>query len=505
MWLLLLPFALVNVAFFMAVVPLGLNPKVSPVQAIPAGRGGKPWRGTRRTLEAALRLLGLALTAWSVLAAVCVAMDLVGWQHVRRSAAATVGWLQFLHWGWLDHPERQYALTAAIPLVLVIVLWLLARHTWAVQERTRVRAATPTTALTPLEDRRMWNGERPVARLRAVHLSVALGIVAAALMMPLWQRGGTAAGNLLSDVWHRPDGPVVTVLSAAIAAFLATAMVLACRPSMTDREQPQEEGQKPPPVGYMRRMHWLGLPLIAAAAAVVLRGRYWDSAWPQGTTGPLPGLAASLDILFAVTALLLLTVTVLALVLRLMAMRGARPEVTGPDRVDEPAQTTAPPAAATPGHPVATQPVWCGLAPAVLATVGSLLMAGGAAGLALAAARLLGQPVTVLETGGAGGLIVPTAFEWAAAAASIPGSDPGSGPTRSSYPRDRSFRHSWPRTYSEGSANRDCRSAPPRCWQVPQALAHPAPELSTATGRYCASNLALRPRQFGRFRANSSL
>ena len=202
LWLLLLPFELVNVAFFAAVVPLGVKPTHCPVRARSAGPGeGKPWQVTRRTLEAALRLLGLALTAWSVLAAVCVAMDIVGWQYVRRTTAETVGWLRFLHWGWLNEPARQYVLTAAVPLLLVIILWLLARHTWAVLERTQVKAAQPDgDLLTPLEDRRMWNGERPVARLRSVHLSVALGIVAAALMLPLWQPGGH--GDCDSALWH---------------------------------------------------------------------------------------------------------------------------------------------------------------------------------------------------------------------------------------------------------------------------------------------------------------
>ena len=414
LWLLLLPFELVNVGFFAAVVPLGVNPDDYRVPTGPGGEG-KPWRATRRMLESALRLLGLALTAWSVLAAVCVSMDIVGWQYVRRTPAETVGWLRFLHWGWLDLPERQYAITAAVPLLLVIILWLLARHTWAVLERTQVPAADPTVALqTPLEDRQMWNGERPVARLRGVHLSAALGIVAAALMMPLWQPGGATAGNLLAAVWHRPDGPAVVVVSAAIAAFLASAVVLTCLPSMTERDRPRE-GESPRTPRLIGRLHWLGLPLIAAALPIVVRGTYWHSVWPTAPSGPLPGLATSLDVLFAATALLLIAVAFLALMLR-RAVRGAYPEVTLPDGGTGQDGATPPQAVGTPGRAVSTKPIWYGLGPAVLGTLGALVMAGGAAGLALAAARLLGHPVTVQEPGGAGGLFVPTGFEWAAAA-----------------------------------------------------------------------------------------
>lgn len=420
LWLLLLPFALVNVAFFTAAVPLGVKPDRFRVQAAPGRPGtGKPWRVTRRVLEAVLRLLGLALTAWSVLAAVCVAMDIVGWQYGRRpaaEAAETVGWLRFLHWGWLSQPERQYALTAVVPLLLVVVLWLLARHTWAVLERTQVPPANPSFELaTPLEDRMLWNGERPVARLRGVHLSVALGIIAAALMLPMWYPAGAATANPLSNVWHRPDGPAVAIVSAAVIAFLAVAIGLACLPSMTDRDRP-EDGQQSP--GLIGSMHWAGLPLIVAAGVVVARGRYWHSAWPHGTTGALPGLATTLDVLFGVTIVLLVSATMLALALR-WAMRSAYPEVTGPDEADNPATGTGP-RARTPGRCVSTRPVWYGLAPGVLATIGALLMTGAAAGLTLAAARLLGHPVTALGAAReADGLLVPVAFEWAAAATTV--------------------------------------------------------------------------------------
>ena len=149
------------------------------------------------------------------------------------------------------------------------------------------------------------------------------------------------------------------MVSAAIAAFLAIATVLACLPRMTDRDRPQA-GEPQQLIGLAGRLHWLGLPLIAAAATVILRGRYWDSAWPGQTAGPLPGLATSLDVLFAATAVLLLTIAVLALLLRLVAMRGAYPEVTGPARIGGPARVTADPAAVTPGRTVATQPAWCG-------------------------------------------------------------------------------------------------------------------------------------------------
>src|SRR3712207_6255818 len=62
LWLLLLPFALVNVSHFM-------QPR-----ELPAGDR------RRRLLEAVLRLLALSLTLTLVLSAVGVAMDLAAWQ-----------------------------------------------------------------------------------------------------------------------------------------------------------------------------------------------------------------------------------------------------------------------------------------------------------------------------------------------------------------------------------------------------------------------------------------
>ena len=417
LWLLLAPFALVNVAFYAAVVPLGGKRGDYPLPGAPGRGDAGPRLVTRRTLEAALRLLALALTAWSVLAAACVAMDLVGWQYARQPAGSMAGWLRFLHWGWLSQPPRQYAVTALVPLALVIILWALARQTWRVLERTPVPAAAPVdkTDLAPLEDRRMWNGEQPVALLRSVHLLSALCVVAAALVMPLWQPPGSTPGNLLPAVWHRPDGPAVVITGIVIAACLAGTAVVACLPCMTRRERPGA-AEKPGMPGLAAQLHWLGVPLVAAAAAVVLHGAYWRSAWPGGTSGPLPGMAASLDVLFAATGLLLLVVAVTAMLLR-HAARRAYPEATGPEHSS--AQVLGPDLATDPGRQVRTAPAWYGSAPAVLGALGALLMAAGAAGLTLAAARLLGHPATIYDASAATGLIVPTAFYWAAAAATV--------------------------------------------------------------------------------------
>lgn len=62
LWLLLTPFTLVNVAFFMAALPLGVKPADFPAPTgdddpKPKKQGVRPWRATRYVLETALRLL----------------------------------------------------------------------------------------------------------------------------------------------------------------------------------------------------------------------------------------------------------------------------------------------------------------------------------------------------------------------------------------------------------------------------------------------------------------
>src|SRR5919197_2248087 len=111
LWLLLLPFMLLNFAFYMTPRP--------------------PWqdRGSalREASAGAQRLLALTFTSSLVLSVVGVAMDLGGWQCGRPGSgcASRHGWLSFLGWDWLDSPGRQLAVTSLLPAAGGGPLWVL--------------------------------------------------------------------------------------------------------------------------------------------------------------------------------------------------------------------------------------------------------------------------------------------------------------------------------------------------------------------------------------------
>ena len=169
LWLLLLPFMLLNVAFYM-----------TPYRR-PPGSTDRTDRRRDRAAAAVQRVLALSFTATFTLTTIGVAMDLVGWQCAagRPQGADVCGtsWLSWLTWAWLDQPGRQVAVTALVPLAVAGLLWGLAGSTWNRMESVEITQERPgyeTEICTPLEDRAMWNGRATVRRLRAVHVATAV-------------------------------------------------------------------------------------------------------------------------------------------------------------------------------------------------------------------------------------------------------------------------------------------------------------------------------------------
>ncbi|WP_326701533.1 hypothetical protein OG909_02020 [Streptomyces sp. NBC_01754] len=209
LWLLLLPFMVVNLAHWMR-----------------PGTGGG---GTAvRLYGVVVRLIALSLTALLTAAACEVALDLVAWQCA--GAAECVGrrsWLGFLspgQGGWWSQPGRRLALAALLPTALVGLLWYLSNRTWSAYESQRPLdreqtddAPAPETdptgvpAVRPALGRPgFWYGRRLVARLRAAHTAAGFLTVAAAV-------GGAAA---------RYDRSAGDPLSAATGRFLETGLAL---------------------------------------------------------------------------------------------------------------------------------------------------------------------------------------------------------------------------------------------------------------------------------------
>ena len=155
LWLLLLPFTLVNVSHFM-------QPR-----ELPAGDR------RRRLLEAVLRLLALSLTLTLVLSAAGVAMDLAAWQcpAARAPCSDRQVLLRFLGEGFWHQPGRRVALAALVPTALIGLLWYFGTRTWSGNEQVRRPQGTILDAPLPLQRRELWNGPIPCTLLSYAALS----------------------------------------------------------------------------------------------------------------------------------------------------------------------------------------------------------------------------------------------------------------------------------------------------------------------------------------------
>ncbi|WP_062646174.1 hypothetical protein [Streptomyces maremycinicus] len=213
LWLLLLPFMVVNLAHWMR----------------PAAR--EDVRAVR-LYGLLVRLAALSLTVLLVAAACEVALDLTAWQCAGTTACAERhSWLGFLSPavsddGWWSLPGRRLALAALVPTALVGLLWYLSHRTWRAYESQEPldRAPEPENGPghTALGRPGFWYGRRLVARLRAAHTAAGLLTVAAAV--------GTAA--VRED--RRPGGPALLdalgrLLEASLVAGALATVWVVCR------------------------------------------------------------------------------------------------------------------------------------------------------------------------------------------------------------------------------------------------------------------------------------
>lgn len=213
LWLLLLPFMVVNLAHWMRPTARGRTRAV-------------------RLYGLLVRLVALSLTVLLTAAACEVALDLVAWQCAGTpECSAQRSWLGFLSSrqdGWFAQPGRRLAVAALVPAALVGLLWYLSHRTWSAYESQRplswdepdsaetdvdsdVVAQPGASLIRPALGRPgFWYGRRLVARLRAAHTAAGFLTVAAAV-------GVTAARH---D--RAADSPVPTV----IGVLFETALVL---------------------------------------------------------------------------------------------------------------------------------------------------------------------------------------------------------------------------------------------------------------------------------------
>ncbi|HET9894221.1 MAG TPA: hypothetical protein VFQ44_04755 [Streptosporangiaceae bacterium] len=286
-WLLLAPFMMYNVAFFMLPPERPANGEAGPGQA---GRGAGHWAA-----QALLRLLALTATIQLVASAATVMVSTAAWQAGRKGLLpAWMGWYANRPTGW------RMAIALVGVVAVVALLWAI-----SVATATRYEARTTTARpgrhnVWPLAEPGFWRGEKLVRRQRSLHS--AAGCATAALIVAL------------------PAERLAALRDVAIglaAAVLAAATVLILAP-MADRHVHLRRTD----TAAAGRRAELGCRLTVAAAAVAIVAAGLAAGLSDGVDGarrgPLPGLTGLTLVLIiiqlALLAALALTVTRLATV-----------------------------------------------------------------------------------------------------------------------------------------------------------------------------------------------
>ncbi|MEV6947909.1 hypothetical protein AB0N07_39425 [Streptomyces sp. NPDC051172] len=286
LWLLLLPFMVVNLAHWMR----------------PTARGH---RRTVRLYGLLVRLAGLTLTVLLVAAACEVALDLAVWQCAgTRACAERHSWLGFLspevsQNGWWSRPGRRLAVAALVPAALTALLWYLSHRTWSAYESQQPIDRRPEpdedTGRTALGRPGFWYGRRLVARLRAAHTAAGLLTVSAAVV------------SSAARFDRRPGGPVALdtagwLLEIALVATVAVVVWVVCRRGRTENRVDHELDEH-----LVRRLPLTALLLLLLCAVYAGWERPgWQSA------GPLPGGGTTFGALALVQGLLVITLAVVA-------------------------------------------------------------------------------------------------------------------------------------------------------------------------------------------------
>ncbi|MCK1822144.1 hypothetical protein MTQ10_21670 [Streptomyces sp. XM83C] len=300
LWLVLLPFMVVNLAHWM--------------------RPSAPGRTrTTRLYGLLVRLTGLTLTVLLVAAACEVALDLVAWQCAGTHACTgRHTWLGFLspagpHPGWWSPPGRRLALAAVVPAALTGLLWYLSHRTWRAYESQLPLtdgSFDDTVSPTALGRPGFWYGRRLVARLRAAHTAAGLLTVAAAVGAPAARFDRRPGGPPLLDVLGR-------LLEGTLVAGVIAVLWVVCRRGRSE--------SRPDRVLDAHLVRGLPLGALALLAVTVVYAGWDRPGWTS--TGRLPG-DATFGALALTEGLLVIALAVVAHLLhragpdRRAAMRG---------------------------------------------------------------------------------------------------------------------------------------------------------------------------------------
>jgi hypothetical protein len=305
-WLLLAPFMMYNVAYFM----------LPPTKAAIADEPGRHLRRDRRhrIAHVLLRLLAMAATVQFVTAAATVTMSTVAWQAAGKTNSLLPSWM-----GWYGRWTAGWRVALAIASVgtIIAAIWWISVTT-ASKYEGRISTSRPElNTRWPLTEPGFWRGQALVGRQRALHTAAACASVA--LIAALAASDNAAARG--------------SAIGLAVVALVA-AVVLVTLP-LADRYKVTVVAEGNP--GDSAADWWCWGVLLVALAALV------TSALVSGLTdqqagrqrGALPGLTGFLGVLLVVQAALLVLLAVTVAVLARQARRDNLYGEASADAVEE--------------------------------------------------------------------------------------------------------------------------------------------------------------------------
>jgi hypothetical protein len=294
-WLLLAPFMMYNVAYFM------LPPTVAggetaviqePVPHLRRDRG-------HQIAHALLRLLAIAATVQFVSAVATVTMSTVAWQAAGPTHLLLPNWMGWYGaWtaGW-----RVALAMASVGLTIALLWWISVTTASKYEARTSVTRREPNESW-PLTQPGFWRGQALVGRQRALHVAAAGASVALIAVLP--------AGHPHAARW------VAIVLAAAVlaAAVVSVTLPLADRYTVSVVHGGKtDEGT----ARSSRADQWHKGLLIAALATLVISALVsgWTDRQHGRQAGALPGLPGFLAVLMVAQAVLLILLMATVMVL----------------------------------------------------------------------------------------------------------------------------------------------------------------------------------------------
>ena len=299
-WLLLAPFMMYNVAYFMLPPTVAHGESMMVMEPEPHLRRDQG----HRIAHALLRLLAVAATIQFVSAAATVTMSTVAWQAAGPTHLLLPNWM-----GWYGAWTAGWRIALALAFTGLIVagLWWISVKTASMYEARTSVARPELNADWPLTQPGFWRNRALVGRQRELHAAAAGASVALIAVLP--------AGH---PAWARW---VAIVLAAAVlaAAVVLVTMPLADRHTVTMVHGGNPDASHPDaahpgggaPIGNTAD-RWCKGVLIAALAALVISALVsgWTDQQHDRQPGALPGLPGFLAVLLIVQAVLLIALAV---------------------------------------------------------------------------------------------------------------------------------------------------------------------------------------------------